>query len=199
LLKDADALPTKAAVEEAAPVEVRPLELSELYRLYARSVARWAYLLGGSQVDPEDVMQEVFLIAHKQLPKLDTREQLSVWLHRTTHNVVRNRRRKDRARLALHRLLKAGGFGQKTVPDAAEGVARRQTQARVYRILDQMREKYRTVLILFELEGMSGEEIARTLDVKVSTIWVWLHRARQDFLKRLAAAKASATTSSGDE
>jgi DNA-directed RNA polymerase specialized sigma24 family protein len=42
-------------------------------------------------------------------------------------------------------------------------------------------------LILFELDGLSGEEVAQTLDVKVATIWVWLHRARADFLRRLEA------------
>ena len=60
----------------------RPLDLADLYRLYSRSVARWAYLLGGPKVDPEDVMQEVFLVAYKQLPKLQNQDHLSVWLYR---------------------------------------------------------------------------------------------------------------------
>jgi len=173
-------------VAEPVETEVRPLDLAELYRLYAKSVARWAYLLGGPRIDAEDVMQEVFLVAHAQLPKLKTQDHLATWLHRVTHNVVRNRRRKDKARDLFHEMLGAAKESEST-PSPAEGVEQRQTHARIYRILDGMRDKYRTVMILFELEGLSGEEIAKTLDVKVATVWVWLHRARQDFLKRLQA------------
>jgi RNA polymerase sigma-70 factor (ECF subfamily) len=161
------------------------MDLGDLYRLYAKSVARWAYLLGGPTIDPEDVMQEVFIVAHKQLPKLETQEHLAVWLHQVTHNVVRNKRRKDKVRELFQEVLGMGALQPDPEPSPDESTERRQTHARVYRILDQMKEKYRTVLILFELEGMSGEAIAETLKVKVATVWVWLHRGRRDFLKRL--------------
>jgi RNA polymerase sigma-70 factor (ECF subfamily) len=162
----------------------RPLELGDLYRLYAKSVARWAYLLGGPRIDPEDVMQEVFIVAHKQLPRLENQAHLSAWLYRVTANVVRNRRRKNHARDLIREALSFGASDE-SGPSPAEHAERQQTHALVYGILDQMKEKYRTVLIMFELEGMSGEEIAKTLEVKLPTLWVWLHRARQDFLARL--------------
>jgi RNA polymerase sigma-70 factor (ECF subfamily) len=170
----------------------RPLDLAELYRLYSRSVARWAYLLGGPKVDPEDVMQEVFLVAYKQLPKLRNQDHLSVWLYRATNNVVRNLRRKEKARAVFHGVMEAAGLTADPGPTPDTEVEKRQTHADVYRILDQMSEKYRTVLILFELDGLSGEEVARTMNVKVSTLWVWLHRARADFLKRLEAEQKRA-------
>ena len=44
-----------------------------------------------------------------------------------------------------------------------------------------MPDKYRQVLILFELEEMSGEDIAALTGLKVATVWVRLHRARQHF------------------
>jgi RNA polymerase sigma-70 factor (ECF subfamily) len=50
-----------------------------------------------------------------------------------------------------------------------------------------MTEKYRTVLILFELEELSGEEISEMTGTKIATVWVQLHRARADFLQRLEA------------
>jgi RNA polymerase sigma-70 factor, ECF subfamily len=163
------------------------LDLDELYRLYARSVARWAYLLGGPRVDPEDVMQEVFIVAHRQLPRLENQDHLAAWLYRVTANVVRNRRRKNQARDLIQQALSFGS--DESGPTPAETAERQQTHAMVYEILDQMKEKYRTVLIMFELEGMSGEEIAKTLEVKIATLWVWLHRARQDFLARLQKAQ----------
>jgi RNA polymerase sigma-70 factor, ECF subfamily len=172
---------------ETGASDNRPLDLAELYRLYSRSVARWAYLLGGPKVDPEDVMQEVFLVAYKELPRLKNQDHLSVWLYRATHNVVRNLRRKEKARAVFHTVMEAAGMAADPAPTPDGHVAQSQTHAGVYRILDKMSEKYRTVLILFEIDGLSGEEIATKLDVKVATVWVWLHRARADFLKRLEA------------
>ena len=48
-----------------------------------------------------------------------------------------------------------------------------------------MGEKYRSLLILFELEGMSGEEIAALTGIKLATIWVRLRRGRLLFLAEL--------------
>src|SRR5206468_2683122 len=53
------------------------------------------------------------------------------------------------------------------------------------RVLDGMGEKYRSVIILFELEGLPGEEVARLMDARPATVWVWLHRARSQFLAGL--------------
>jgi RNA polymerase sigma-70 factor (ECF subfamily) len=47
-------------------------------------------------------------------------------------------------------------------------------------------EKRRAVLVLFELEGYTGEEIAEILDVPLNTVWTRLHHARRDFLTALA-------------
>ncbi len=48
-----------------------------------------------------------------------------------------------------------------------------------------MSEKKRTVLVLFELEGLSGEEIAATVGAPLKTVWTRLHAARREFLKAL--------------
>jgi RNA polymerase sigma-70 factor (ECF subfamily) len=46
-----------------------------------------------------------------------------------------------------------------------------------------MSEKRRTTLVLFEIEGYSGEEIARIQDIPLATVWTRLHHARKDFFK----------------
>ena len=48
-----------------------------------------------------------------------------------------------------------------------------------------MKEDQRTVLILFELEGHSGEEVAELTGTRPETVWVRLHRAREQFRTRL--------------
>ena len=62
---------------------------------------------------------------------------------------------------------------------------RRQSTETVYRILDRLPGKYRSVLILFELEELSGEEIATLTGLKLATVWVHLHRARARFIAEM--------------
>ena len=55
----------------------------------------------------------------------------------------------------------------------------------MYRILDRLGEKYRRALVLFELEELSGEEIAALTGLKLATVWVHLHRGRALFLAEM--------------
>ena len=68
-----------------------------------------------------------------------------------------------------------------TRPNPEEEIQRQQASARLYKVLDRMPEKYRQVLVLFEMEEMAGEEIAALTGIKVATVWVQLHRARERF------------------
>jgi RNA polymerase sigma-70 factor (ECF subfamily) len=61
----------------------------------------------------------------------------------------------------------------------------------IYRVLDGMGERSRTLIILFELEQLSGEEIAKLRGAKIGTVWVWLHRARAEFRRRLEELQSS--------
>ena len=152
--------------------------VADLYLLHAQTVSRWASRLGGPAIDVEDVVQEVFLVVHRRLDGFRGDAHIKTWLYRITANVVRWRRRKDKWRRWL------GG----SADEVAGGVAARGPTPlealEVYRVLDGMREKYRTVLILFEIEGMSGAEIAQLMSAQVDTVWVWLHRARKQFAER---------------
>ncbi|MFZ5468478.1 MAG: RNA polymerase sigma factor [Myxococcota bacterium] len=165
-----------------------PLTVEEVYRAHVQLVARWARRLGGPAIDVEDVVQEVFLAVHRKLGGFRGDAAVSTWLYRITDNVVRHRRRKERWRHWLGGTSEeVGGALESDAPTPSAAVEARQDSERVWRVLDQMKDKYRTVLVLFELEGMSGEKIAELTGARVATVWVWLHRARSDFSKRLAA------------
>ncbi|HRI49780.1 MAG TPA: sigma-70 family RNA polymerase sigma factor [Pseudomonadota bacterium] len=163
------------------------LELGALYRTHAPRVASWAARLGGPQLDAEDIVHEVFLIVHRELPRFRGAAKVSTWLYGITANVVRDRRRQERRRWLRHLL---DGRNRRTlqlhVTTPAEQAERQQTTELVYKVLNGMQENYRNTLILFELEGHSGEEIAELTAVNLSTVWVWLHRARAQFRERLA-------------
>lgn len=165
-----------------------PLEIGALYRAHAQTVARWVLRLYGPGVrDVEDLVQEVFLTAHRALPGFRGDAKITTWLFRITHNVVRHRRRRERLRAFWHRSIDGDGpEAAASTPSPSETLERRQAQQRVYQILDGMSEKYRTAFVLFELEGLPGEEIAAMLGTRPATLWVWLHRARAQFTAGLA-------------
>lgn len=169
-------------------------DMDALYREHAQTVARWAARLGGPNIDAEEVVQDVFLTAHRLLPTFRGEAKFTTWLFRITQNQVRHKVRK----LKWQRLLY--GSSPETLealatkdPSPVQDLERREAGDTIYRILDGMSEKYRTPFILFEIEKLSGEEIATMLDQKVATIWVWLHRARAQFLDGLKKLEEGST------
>jgi len=143
-------------------------------------VERWAARLGGPLVDAEDVAQEVMMVAHARLPEFHHEAQLTTWLFRTTQNIAANHRRRERLRRWVCGMpLDYAAELQSQGPSALEEMERREAAAEVYSALDKLSDKYRSVVILFEIEGLSGEEIASLTGLAVSTVWVHLHRGRQ--------------------
>ena len=156
------------------------LDIETAFRLRRGDLERWAARLGGPLIDAEDVAQEVMMVAHARLPEFSHEAQLTTWLFRTTQNIAARHRRRERMRrwfcgMPLDyaaELLSPG-------PSALDEMERREAAADVYSALDRLAEKYRSVVILFEIEGLSGEEIASLMGVNLATVWVHLHRGRQ--------------------
>lgn len=158
------------------------LTLARVYRENVRSVCRWAARLGGPGVDPYDITHDVFLVVQRKLPEFRGETRLRVWLYRITLHVTRAHQRKSRNRQRLE-LVYEQAQPLRTPDTPAASLERERTRQKLYSTLNQLREEYRTVLILFEIEGLSGEEISEVLSVPVATVWVWLQRARKQFQK----------------
>jgi len=160
-----------------------PVSLDALYRAHAPVVARWAAHLGGPSLDVQDAVHEIFLIVRRRLPEFRGESKPTTWLYRITERVIRDRRRKERFHRWVHRVKRdqIEDALATTRPNPEEEIQRQQASARLYQVLDRMPEKYRQVLVLFEMEEMAGEEIAALTGIKVATVWVRLHRARERF------------------
>jgi RNA polymerase sigma-70 factor (ECF subfamily) len=164
------------------------LDLAAVYDEHATLVFTWVSRMAGPGLDAEDLVQEVFLVVRDRLADFRGEAKLTTWLYRIAANVVRDRRRQAWRRWLRH--LVAGeeqARARPSGPTPLEELERRRDVELVYRVLDAMKEEYRAVLILFEMEGHSGEEIAELTGVKLETVWVRLHRARAQFRARLGA------------
>lgn len=155
-----------------------------LYEKHAAFVMNTARSLGTPPAESEDVAQEVFLIAFRRLDRFTT-GQLRTWLYRICANVVSDHHRRRRVRQAFASLLPDGRAPDSPAPGPTpEGhVARKQAQEKVSQILARMSPKKREVFALFELDGLTGPEIAERVGCPVDTVWTRLHHARRDFAR----------------
>jgi RNA polymerase sigma-70 factor (ECF subfamily) len=159
-----------------------------LYRAHASKVMRWASRLGGPQIDAEDVTQEVFLVVHRRLDTLQPDVKPTTWIFAITANVVRAHRRRSYLS-RLMRKLNPHDFlpFAAPVPTPLETVEQRRASAVIYRILNRMSEIHRRAFVLFEIEGMSTDEIADLMGTTPVATRVRLHRARAEFFRRLSS------------
>ncbi len=151
--------------------------------------------------DPEvarDLTQETFLRAHEELASLQDPSALSVWLYR-----IATRLSLDAYRSSKRGMASAGG-GEATREDEAAPdrgpslqlvVEQAEMSACVRALLDELPPSYRAVLLLHDLHGMSGREIADQLHCTLATAKIRLHRAR----RRLEAALRASCDFACDE
>jgi RNA polymerase sigma-70 factor (ECF subfamily) len=163
---------------------VDALTVTRVYRAHAKDVARWAARLGGPRVDAEEIVQDVFAVVSRKLRQFRGDAKLETWLFRITDKIVRNQRR----RAAVRRVVVGWSDDLSETmaseePDAHALLEAKQRAARAYEVLDRLSDKHRRVLILFELEDMSSDDIGVLLGTKASTVRVWLFRAREKFLE----------------
>jgi RNA polymerase sigma-70 factor (ECF subfamily) len=158
--------------------------LDQMYERYAPDVERWVQRLAGPRADVDDLIHDVFVVALRRRREFRGEASPRTWLFRITHHVVRNRRHRDFVR----RLLLARHAPALTPPPegtALEEIERAEKRARLYAALDRLPDDYRTALVLYELEGLSGAEVAELVGVEIGTLWVRLHRARAKLLALL--------------
>lgn len=160
----------------------------ELVRRHQQRVFAVASGILRGREDIEDVAQQVFVKAYFSLKRFDQRAAFSTWLYKITVNECWDWLRKKKVRPLLYesdlsddqaRRFSAAGEESSSGPDVAERLAARQ---RVETLLSGLEERDRTMLILKEVEGLTVEEIAETLDLNANTVKVRLFRTRRRIL-----------------
>jgi RNA polymerase sigma-70 factor (ECF subfamily) len=164
--------------------------LDRIYERHVVDVDRWVRRLTGPSHEVEDIVHEVFLVAVRRRGSFRGDASVKTWLFRIAHNIVRGRRRRDRVR----RWLFARHTEELPVMAAVtplEEIERREQSARLYAALDRISDDYRTALILYEIEGLPGEQVAELVEIPLGTLWVRLHRARAKLLQELSREEES--------
>lgn len=166
-------------------------DFAALYERWFHDVCRWTRALGVPDRDIEDVAQEVFIAARRRLHAFHG-GNIAHWLYCITARAARDHRRRAWLRRwwRPEEELDLDAF-MLSAPGPDEDLERKRDRARLARLLAGMNEKKRSVLVLFELEGYSGEEIAEIQGIPAETVRTRLHHARREFKERLARQRRS--------
>lgn len=157
--------------------------LRQFYETYQAQVRGHLFRLLGPDPDVDDVLQTVFARAFTALERFQGKSTISTWLYRitanTSHNLLRQRFRRDRVKTALAWLNR--GRGTSVQPGRVEA------RDEASRILKQLRPDLREVFVLYHYEGLTLQEISNVLGKPVSTVGDRLTRGRKR-LRDLVAA-----------
>src|SRR5436305_11240326 len=149
----------------------------QVVREHSARVYRLAYRLSGNAQDAEDLTQETFIRVFRSLADF-TPGTFEGWLHRITTNLFLDmvrRRQKIRfdalAEDASERLASSE-------PGPERAYEQNNLDPEIQRALDTLPADFRAAVVLCDLEGLTYEEIALTLNVKVGTVRSRIHRGR---------------------
>lgn len=154
---------------------------ASLYREYFAFVWRSLRRLGIDERELPDGAQEVFLIVFRKMSELNLDSKLTTWLYAVCLRVASDWRRRAHRRREL-----VGVEANQPADPASEDPRVRELRALLWKALDEMPMEQRAVFVAFELEGLTGEEIANALSVSTSTIHSRLRLARERFRATLS-------------
>lgn len=162
-----------------------PSSFEAVYHAYFRQVVGWIRAMNVPATDLEDAAQDVFLVVRRKLSGFRG-DNLAGWLYRIADLTARNYRRLAWFKHLLGREPGDAGDAWIMTSTPAVTLEQKEDQRALARMLARMSVKRRETLILFEVEGYSGQEIAALQGVPVKTVWTRLHHARKDLLAMVA-------------
>jgi RNA polymerase sigma-70 factor (ECF subfamily) len=176
--------PPRAAAPIAGVGEGRP-SFEAVYEEHFALVWRTVRRLGVPEAFVEDAVQEVFLVVHRRLDTFEGRSSLKTWVCAIVARVASDARR-ARRRKSPHTRSADAAVDADTVPDErADDPHDRSVHNEgvrvLHRLLDELDDGKRAVLVLAELEQMSVPEIAEALGENVNTVYARLRAARREF------------------
>ncbi len=146
---------------------------------YSNRISRWVWRLLGSDLEHEDIVQQVFVNIFKSMHKLKAAEKLESWVDSVTIRTVRYELRKRRARRAL---LMQGDWGADT-EDTTSPFKEHHTRV-FYKILNSLAADERIIFTLRFLEGCSIDYIASIGNYSRSTAKRRLNHAKSVFVQK---------------
>jgi RNA polymerase sigma-70 factor (ECF subfamily) len=171
-----------------------PEAIEEAIGLLQSTVYSFSMKVCGHPEDAEDTMQEVLSRSISHLSKIQTPQQMAVWLYTVTRNRCWRMRRKPvhapAHLLSLDELMPDGDELGRLLADAAAGPESNVLAAERHHLLHQtilrIPATLRIVLVLHDMEELTTEQVAQILSLQQGTVRIRLHRARLSVRKQMS-------------
>lgn len=157
------------------------LDVAEVYAHHAEHAWRCLHRLGVRSADLPDLLQEVFVVVHRRRREWDGRS-MRAWLWGISVGLARNyhRRAHRRTERLTGELREVRGEG-----DPESELTTRRAREHGERLLAALDPEKRAIFVMFEVEGMSGKQIADQLGVPLGTVHSRLYAARRELEQAL--------------
>lgn len=156
--------------------------LNDLIERYIAVVERFAYQVGVSANDVEDVTQDVFIRVYRFLGQY-TGNTFSTWLYKITLNAARDHFKKQKR--DQNKLIKLFRQPRNDTIVIDSDVLKNEDDLLLHRLLQTLDEKYKLPLVLFYFHEKKLEEISEIMDLPLSTVKTRLSRAKSLLKKQL--------------
>jgi len=150
---------------------------------YQEKLHRYGKKFLSAQEDVEDIVQDVFINAYRNIQSFDLSQRFSPWIYRIAHNAfvdsLKQKTRSPFISMDFDTLLSHAASDESVENERDQ----KEMKVMIDRGLDQLSPKYREAIILYYLEELSYKEIADVLKIPIGTVGARVKRARED-LKR---------------
>lgn len=164
-------------------------ELEKWIQTYGKEIYSFCRYLTGSKQEADDLYQDTFVLAVERCCLLDTEQNPKSFLLAIAMNIWKNKKRKFvwRNRIAAMESLENEKIAmlQSSEESPEETFVSKMERERVYEAVAKLGEKYKSVILLYYMEGMNLSEIAGILNLPIGTVKSRLHKARSVLKKEL--------------
>lgn len=158
----------------------------QIVRRFQRPMISLIARMVGDRALAEDLAQEAFVKAFRNLSAFDTTRRLSSWLFRIAHNTAIDALRRSRLpALAMDPIDSTSAIGAPAAPACADPVEREALGDALEAALQRLRPDQRAAVVLRYDEDLSFEEIGHVLGIPEATARSHVHRARKELARYL--------------
>ncbi len=156
-----------------------------LIERYRDALVNYLYRMSGSKAKAEDLAQETFLLLYEKSAGYQEYGRFSGYLYRIATNLYKNSLRRERAKYILSLALNHSKNGQRP-PDPQQQAQANEINRQIEKAILKVPLRYRTPLVLFEIQGLTYQELADMSGVKIGTIKSRINRGRNILRKILS-------------
>ncbi|HXK62091.1 MAG TPA: sigma-70 family RNA polymerase sigma factor [Acidobacteriota bacterium] len=155
---------------------------SELYGLYGKKILNYIFRLTGSREEAEDLMQDTFVLAFRNLESLKENTKFQSWLFRIAQNSVFQKYRGKTPQIESIDIHDSNESGVSELPALSKGpedrVLSEELERVVQKAINELPEKYRQVFVLSAIQRLSYQEISEIVGRSLASVKSDIHRAR---------------------